>query len=358
MKRTWIIALVLLPAVLVASPVTAEPPAEAEADSGSAIDTLTTAGAAAVYDRLQLTARQKQLFEGTEDAGGRPAEPSFYLMLAKAWQLSKLQTTQADRSQFDTPSYHTLMRRGDRLRFNWRSDTGSFVPLSLPIRIYRITQLSLVNGKISRSPYWPPTAADGRTPDDQPIWEIAAGLARQEHKELQDEQMLVIYSPVLPANLPSPTEGAIDGPDGGTFAMDLRYEMSCLFYRTMADIDKQGRPREYPILIAWDFQTKASPQARGKSGYVLLAIVFGSIMLIIAGFVYVKKRTKKTTRKELFTGYKPLRDEEEEADEDAQIDPELAAAAAAYRKEHHLDDEEGEAGQTEPDANSEPKDSP
>jgi hypothetical protein len=108
------------------------------------------------------------------------------------------------------------------------------------------------------------------------------------------------------------------------------------------------------VILAWQVNVEPESVAveetadTGSTDYPALALILG--LFIVAGlifFIFLKKHVGKTSGKTgrfISSKYRPIRDmsEEQEQEHYMPVDPDLTAAAEAFRKERRLDEESRE----------------
>ena len=202
------------------------------------------------------------------------------------------------------------------------------------------------------------------TMQDGPIWRVDC---LDSDAEVQAEAPVMVLMPIDPRPLlGKPVQEVSDretlyasARDGEVRARD--YLMPALVYKSLRDTSEQGEARAYPVLLAWQIGGKSKPAGKiSPWGDPQLTLVLGLALVLLFLFVFVKRKFKvdKVARDTYPNrGYTPLRDREDHAaltenrladeqpqpDQDAEdpgpVDPDLRAAADAYRKEHGDDDE-------------------
>ncbi|MCD4825268.1 MAG: hypothetical protein K8S55_11750 [Phycisphaerae bacterium] len=273
---------------------------------------------------LEFTHREKQLLLKINDSSESVEENGFYMMMQKVSAFPKLPAEELN--LLDLVAVRKLMRFPDRYRYQ---------PVRLNIRVYAVTELTVDNRMMSSSPYWP---------SDKPMY-----LIHGTNADIKDKasEPVIIYSATPPPDLPA---HAVKIDEYRTEYRDYnnikspQYTIAAVFYKHKRELDKAKKQvREYPVLLAWQMERKKVALANKSTADNLLKMIGALVALgLIVAFLMVKRhiaKKKRSQRDMTFGDYVPLRDleeDEEEELEDTAVDPDLTAAAAAYRKEHGM----------------------
>ena len=143
-----------------------------------------------------------------------------------------------------------------------------------------------------------------------------------------------------------------------------KYRLAGVFYKLYETRDKDGRTRQFPVLLVWQMNRAGGrDNVTGPGGMpgTRHALIIVSVLVLAFAFIYLKKKASRTKRGDRpGPEYRPLRGEDlpvqpaagpslppdDEDDEDDQVDPQLKAASEQYRKEKGLDDATDDNGPT------------
>ena len=265
---------------------------------------------------VALTERDKQVLGNVKDGTRTVEEAGFYLMMMKVADLPSLEG--AEWQRLDGPAPENLIKHTDRYRYR---------TLRFEMRVYRIYTLSVAKGTISGGPYWPA---------ERPIYAIhgetappkgQAGMARP----------IVVFSAELPVDLPEPS--LVDG-SVAEYEHGPAYRVAGVFYKLIEEMDTgvtsdDGRTvhnlRRYPVLLAWQWDPQQVTLRQSGASQVLSGVVILSVLLGVAIFILLKRRTKQYKKNApiTFGDYEPLRDLLASEDENIDpVDPKLVRAVA------------------------------
>lgn len=275
-----------------------------------------------IRSSLAFTDRERKVLAETIDGTQSVEEVGFYMLMGKIAKFPQLSAVQS--KQLDAPAYGNLLALPNRYRFH---------PIRLSAWIYQVEKMTVDDQKISSSPYWP---------SEKPIWAIY-GLAGDSENY---DQPLIIYSTVQPPNLPKPSKILRDG--RFEYKNPLRYFVEGVYFKFLEKIDTDKKQqRKYPVVLTWQLRAKPSPKASPMKKPLLGGIVLLGIALGLAIFIFLKKKLKTTKPiRHGISGFphhyqqrdaEPDRDDDE-TEESHEVDPDLAAAAKQYRKEHRMDE--------------------
>ena len=280
-----------------------------------------------IDEAVTLTERDKQVLLNVKDGTRTVEEAGFWLMMTKVADLPSLKGEEWQR--LDGPAPENLIKRTDRYRY---------LPLRFEMRVYRIYALSVAKGTMSGGPYWPA---------ERPLYAIHGETAPPKGQP-GAVLPIVVFSGELPVDLPEPSlvAGSVteykDGP---------AYRVAGMFYKLIHEKDTgvedaEGRTvrhlRRYPVLLAWQWEPQQATLRESGASQVLSGIVILLVLLGVAIFILLKRRTKKQKKRTglTFGDYEPLRDllasEDEAVDP---VDPQLvravqeAAVAGLHKKD-------------------------
>lgn len=298
----------------------------------------------ALAGKLSFSENDRQVLMTLRDDTRTIEEAAFYLMLSKVADLPDLNPR--EQLDLDSPSVSNLTRRPEAYRFQ---------PVRLQVRVYTVTQLSADARHADRlftpSVYWPAS---------RPLYVIHAVSVDPKTRSSLPDQPVVIYSDTPPPNLPGDglgDSGRVEYKDGQA----PLYDVMAVFYKTIRNIsrgseDEPPQLLRYPVVLAWQWEDVYERPSLGPSGtYVMTGVLAMGLVLAAAVFFFLRKRTKAARASgQLWQNYRPLRDKDEDdadtpADEDETIDPNLAAAASDYRKQHHNPADVPETPKASPD---------
>jgi LPXTG-motif cell wall-anchored protein len=265
---------------------------------------------------VALTERDKQVLGNVKDGTRTVEEAGFYLMMTKVADLPSLVGEEWQR--LDGPAPENLIKRTDRYRY---------MPLRFQMRVYRIYALSVAKGTITGGPYWPP---------ERPIYAIHGETAPPKGQP-GVALPIVVFSGELPEDLPEPSlvDGSVTEYDQGP-----AYRVAGVFYKLIEELDTgvtddDGRTlhnlRRYPVLLAWQWEPQRASLPQTGANQVLSGIVILSVLLGVAIFILLKRRTKQYKKNApiTFGDYEPLRDLLASEDENIDpVDPKLVRAVA------------------------------
>ncbi len=246
-------------------------------------------------------------------------ESAFYMLLSKAAKLAERKDRRPP--HLDRPTAGNLLAKPKRYR-GW--------PINMRLKVYRVEKLTSPVG-LSPSVHWPA---------GQPAWKIDC------HDSLSGKPPLgvvIVFSPVEPTMLGKPD--TIGDQGEWLFDKDPTMVISGFGYKVWRSKDEGGNIRDYPAVIAWRFDPPPKPKKEASRFSMSQMVGVGLLLLMVYMFVrrYIAMRRGKETPGEVLVTYKPWRqrlaerEAAERANEDAQVDPELKAAANQHRKEkeHH-----------------------
>ena len=263
---------------------------------------------------VTLSERDKQVLGRVKDGTRTVEEAGFYLMMTKVADLPSLEG--AEWQRLDGTAPENLIKRTDQYRYQ---------PLRFQMRVYRIYSLSVFEGTITGGPYWPA---------ERPMYAIHGKTAPPEGQP-GVELPIVVYSGELPEDLPEPSlvDGSVAEYDQGP-----TYRVAGVFYKLIKQMDsgvtdEDGytvtHERRYPVLLAWQWEAQRATLRQSGASPVLSGIVILSVLLGVAIFILLKRRTKhyKKHAGVTFGDYEPLRDLLSAEDEGIDpVDPDLVRA--------------------------------
>ena len=275
-----------------------------------------------IYQKLDLSAQEEQLFLSVRDGTLTVEDSAFYFLMGRVATFPQLDEAEMD--GLDKVAVKNLIRAPQRHR-------GQAVQLN--VRIFEIETWSLKNQKITPNRY---------RPGNKPIYAIFCTNADSSN---DSDEPLILLSETLPPDLPEGKYQRITDRMG--YPHGPRYHVAGVFYKylTLADTGtqtKRSQNRNYPVLLAWQMKSDkpALPERWNRNPMVAIFVIcfLGGVVAFVL-LARSIRRKKKLSNAELFGGrYKPWRDldEEQREEEDGEIDPALKQAAEAYRQEMGL----------------------
>lgn len=277
---------------------------------------------------LQMTRDEEKVLADVADDSATPEESAFYLLMAKIADLPDVPDDQW--YMLSQPEPKTLVDLPERYRYQ---------PLQMDVRVFGLAKLTTDAGEITGGVYWP---------KDQPLWELHATAGLEPDPNAQP---LILYTPFPPPGLPeaeevdtpSPADGQLDR----TFPAGVPYRAAAVFYKLLrrpsrGNASQPSRPQTYPALLVWylqpnpgkaDRETLSQSETFFPTGTILFAL-----FVVLVLFVLVKQRVRSYKRGEA-SAHREGRAWDEEHAPDGPVDPDLAAAAEAYRREHGVDND-------------------
>ncbi len=260
---------------------------------------------AKVFHTLKLTYRDKQILTGIRDGLSSPESTGLYFMLAKVADLPEISP---DRwSRFDAPAPDNLLRNPDRYRYQ---------PLRLTVLVYGVQKLSVENGLLTTSPYWPV---------DKPVYAVYCTA------DDEDAPPLLLYAPQPPPGLGKPDEVTPDGQQ--IYLRGPRFRTLGVFFnivrrQSRGSEDAPPQMTDYPFLLAWQFRRASLAEGYSWRHFSFAGLIAVGIALFVVGFIVLKRQLKKGKDREggLFRNYKPLRDAEDDRPGQGPVDPDLVDA--------------------------------
>jgi hypothetical protein len=290
---------------------TAPATAPAPAGGGAKIDTILQA--------LKLSESQADAYRVALTRKGQIDDPAaFTMLLRKIAPLPMLQSYEWN--ELDRPSVRNLL--ADPQRYAGR-------PLCLH---------AYVNIAWKWTPGTDFAATADWTRNDKPIYRYDCLNADAEYPA---SDPLYILSPVEPnVFLGRPTKIGADGEL--IYAPPPRVQLAGVFYKVYAAKDRDGNPREYPVVLAWQLRpaeggallnpaTDLSSQALGVAIILLFSIVFYFFWRFRKAARTVRDRGL-LTKNLLLQSKRQEKEEEPSSPEEDLADPGLSAAAAEFRK--------------------------
>lgn len=321
-KRTILVAIALAglgsPALAQGQP--AEAPATRPAAGGGLAD-MASYGAQ-LATAVELTPVEQRVMEAVRDRTDRLEEAAFYVMLGVAKRAPAMDAVEWE--HLDTVSYANLLRDPNHYRAR---------PLQMKVRAWRVGK-RIAGLTLTANEFFPKGTA---------AWQIdatCAGEARSEDKPLQ------IYSVADPTPLlGQPDEVKEEGTRMYKQGPELR--AAGLFYKVCRLPEQEkGLLRDYPVLMAWQFEggaAMAAAPATGGGMSLPKAILYAAVVGL--GMVFIFFRLRAMRQKKQATQWVPPTRLEREArrreaerqgrnpDEIIPVDPGLAAAAKQYLQE-------------------------
>lgn len=258
-----------------------------------------------VLRALTLTEHQQQILTGVRDGLSSPESTGWYFMLAKLADLPEVPHDQWQR--FDAPAPENLRQNPGRYRYQ---------PLRMTVLVYGVQPLTVHNGQLTTSPYWPA---------DKPIYAIFCTA------DDDARTPLMLYAPQPPQGLPEPSEVTADGQQ--LFPRGPRFRTLAVFYNVIrrqsrGSEDAPAQQTDYPVLLAWQFRRASMTEGYSWRHFSFAGLLGVGIALFVAGFIYLKRQLRKDKGHEggLFRNYKPLRNAEDDEPVEGPVDPDLVEA--------------------------------
>lgn len=272
-----------------------------------------------LYNRLRLTDRDRQILTSVRDGRKTPESTGWYLMLDRTARLPDVPRQAWDR--VDAPAAENLLRSPDRYRYQ---------PLRLNVLVYAVEELTIENGKITASPYWPA---------DKPVWVL---YCTADQPSADDPPSLLVYTTQPPNLLGEPNQTEPDGKKLYTSGqrIELLGVFFCLVRQPSRGDDQQGpTPTNYPVVLAWQLRRTSLLVGSSWQDYSLAGILGAVIVLLVVGFVMAKKKIRRERNTSdagrLFGNYKPLREEEPVEPLEGPVDPDLVSAVEQSHSREH-----------------------
>jgi len=285
----------------------------------------------AMAERIVIEEVEQTVLDATRDGSGQADETGLYASLSIAARARE--NVQLDRDEWqhlDRPAYRSLLAQPKR----WRAQ-----PIQLAVRIYEIWKLKPGDG-LNYSRFWP---------KDRPVWRIHGTVLGNKDEE---SQPITIFSVVNPDEYLG--QGEATKEDNLTqFKHGPILRLAAIFYKVLADTDKEGNRRLYPVVMSWQLADSegdtyaATPGAdSGLWGSAAMPVVL--LVAVLAVFYLVRRQVTRTQNK-IPKGpeYKPLRegadkdDDKEKKDTqspaDRYVDPDLAKAVEQFRHEKGIE---------------------
>lgn len=294
-----------------------------------------------IAQQITLTEQEATVLEDIQDRTGKFDETALYVMFAVAARAPRLEPIEWH--ELDSPAYVNLLAEPDRYRAT---------PLHMKVKVYVVRKRQAGAGLGFRPKLWP---------KDRPVWEMDCVQTGVPH---EDDKPLKVFSIVDPNAFVGESDRT-DRYRRGVYKGGRRIRIAALFYKVYrAQEEGSGDMRDYPELIAWQISRTALPLRGVGSGLGGLANFLPLLLLIIAlavGFYFTRRRLARLKADRAPAArYRPLRyrsdtqapgppepeggrDGKEQAD--GPVDPDLAAAAEEYLREHEEEQDDGRDGE-------------
>lgn len=271
-----------------------------------------------VEEGLTFTDEQQDLISATQDRTGWIGEPALYLLLRHAASLPELSAEQMN--SLASPDYDSLLEYPSRHRAR---------PVRTQVQPV-VVEKQTPDAGLGRSQHWP---------GDRPVWRIDGLNVRG--KVVMENEPVLVFSVADPTEmLGEPTRTDDDG--RMVFEDSFTIESAGVFYKvwtaeSRGDEDRPAQRMDYPVVVAWQLR-HAPGGPSGPAGDTLQALImFIAVALLLIMFFYMRRRNREEPSPT--ETYRPRRNEQpEQPDNEAEIDPDLRAAAEAA-KEHRKDDD-------------------
>jgi hypothetical protein len=301
----------------VSAPATGPASATAPAAGGAKIDTILQA--------LKLSDSQADAYKVALSRKGQLDDPAaLTMLLRKIASLPMLQSQEWN--ELDRPAVRNLLAEPQR-----------YAGRPICLRAY-------VNVAWKWTPGVDFAATADWTRNDKPIYRYDCLNAEAEYPA---SDPLYVLSPVEPnVFLGRPIR---TGDDGELIYGNPRVQLAGVFYKVYAAKDRDGRAREYPVVLAWQLRPAeggalVTPAAESWSQALGVAIILlvGIVFYFFWRFRQAARgiRTRDLAAKNLRQAPRleeEQKEKEEPAPEEDQADPGLAAAAAEFRKKEGSD---------------------
>jgi len=199
-----------------------------------------------------------------------------------------------------------------------------------------------------------------------PLWQVDCLNADAQYPG--EEPIFVICTfdptPILGKHKRIGDEGELLYPLQAQSGYQPKYRLAGVFYKLFETRDKDGRTRQFPVLLVWQMNRAGGrDKVTGPGGMLGTrhTLIIASVLVLAFAFIYLKKKASRAKRGgRSGPEYRPLRGEDlpgqpaagpalppdDEDEEDDQVDPQLKAASEQYRKEKELDDATDDNGPT------------
>lgn len=265
-------------------------------------------------------------------------ETGFYILLGHAAKMRKLSGEEFD----------ALSRPGEALLLQqpafFRAQT-----MRVQMRVFQVQEISVAGGGLSPSRHWPP---------DKPLWRLDGLSVVPKGAVVHDLMVFCTEDPTPLLGEPKKTtrEGTME-----YYGTGRRLDLAAIFYKVTVKKDQHGNLRQYPVFLAWQF----SGRSGGGQFPTAVVYIFGVLLVLLIGFVFLKRYLRQVKRIDATPGprpYRPLREltsrekrqfgmageaevEDEDEPEDTEVDPLLKQAAEEYHRdqlERQRQQEDGE----------------
>jgi hypothetical protein len=272
-----------------------------------------------IEDRLRLTDAQAGAYEVARARKWQIDDPvALNLLLRKVSRLPAL--SPLEMADLDRPAVRNLLR--------W---PGRYAARPMRLRV-------LVNRVLKWQPGVDFLATPDWTRDDGPIYRYDCLHAEANSPAQEPLCMLSTLEPR--ATLGKPLREAA----GGELIYDLpEIEVAGVFFKVFAGLDVAGRPREYPVVLAWQMRPPPRGDWRGSSQEWGPALLGGMLVLVpIAGYFVWRLRRSAQSFRQARLAARAWSDRNRRRDEEGRqggtadggedlADSELASAAEEFR---------------------------
>jgi hypothetical protein len=293
-----------------------------------------------IAQRITLTEEEKTVLDDLQDRTDQFDEAPLYVMFAVAARAPHLEPI--DWHDLDQPAYVNVVADPNRYRA---------APLRMEVKVFQVSKLQAGAGLSFRPGIWP---------GNRPVWRMDC---LQTDTPYEKNKPLRVYSVVDP----EPYIGQEDEKDSHnirSYNRGRRVRIAALFFKLYRTREEQsGELRDYPELIAWQIGRTVS-SLRDSGGVGGLAHFLPLLLLIVAlaaGFYFTRRRLAKLKQDSAGLGarYRPLRYQAEgpSGDDrgrqgpdgreqvDGPVDPDLAAAAEEFLREHEEERDDARDGE-------------
>ncbi len=287
----------------------------------TSVDPTIDANANISAEAIDLTDIQRTVLAAARDGDSYLFHNAVYVLLSKARALSPLSADEL--AALESPSYAKMRRHPNQYR-------------GQPIRldVYVMTRYKLVAG--DDLPIKP-----GMTKGDT-VWQLGCFIVGKD-MGVSRAMPLTIFSVVDPNEfLGTP----IESDTGQTQGHYRKARIAGLFYKVYKGTDRDGEPRLYPAVVAWQFVDRGTVEP-GWSPYQVFAVAVAALIGLVLLFRMVKRyRNYARPSGRDRAKYVPLReeldqdgdDEEHQEPVDGPVDPDLASAAEEHIRKVRTED--------------------
>jgi len=271
---------------------------------------------------LPLSADERIIYDAAMPLLRQYRETAWYMLLSRTADLPALDAQRLE--QLPRPAYDHLLRHPEL-----------YAAQKMRLRIIPVSVTKLQPGSgMGHSPWWQPA--------DRAVWRIDCLHAAAEYP---GNEPLIVFSVVEPVALGKPDKVDEDGNE--LFLRARRFEAAAVFYKVYETADREGRWRQYPLLLAWQIEPA------GGTGWLkdavttpFVTLMVGMVVTVGVAYGLLRRRARGAPARPPMVEYRPRRFEEgREAppppppagEEPARVDPLLERAAEQHRKERQDD---------------------